>query len=360
MALSRLADRLPELEASLQSDPSPRNVMLVADACRLAGRPERAAELLAGLVGRNESAIAPRVLLAWALDATGRPDEAADVRAEVRALDPANPFGRAPAREGAEGAGEAAATEAVTEEIPTVRAEAVTEEMAAPEPAEEPELEIERTSEPEPLEPEPADPELEIERAGEPAPEPEMERAGESGLELEIERAGGTEEQTAAPEPSADAGLELEIERTSEPDVEPGAGSAPARPADGDDWMAATPRPEEPGAAAPDEEDAAGTAEAIRGFEVEEAGEPAEPPATPTADPEQEAEPERALTPEELADIPPSPLYSATLAEIFERQGFEEKAIEIYEEVVRTHPERVDLRERIAEIERRLPAGPPR
>jgi hypothetical protein len=85
----------------------------------------------------------------------------------------------------------------------------------------------------------------------------------------------------------------------------------------------------------------------------------AEAPA-PTMRPagESEAEPERALTAEELAKVPPSPLYSATLAEIFERQGFEEKALEIYEQVARTHPERSDLTARIATLrDRRDPSS---
>jgi tetratricopeptide (TPR) repeat protein len=68
---------------------------------------------------------------------------------------------------------------------------------------------------------------------------------------------------------------------------------------------------------------------------------------------ERAAEPERSLSVEELAEVPPGPLYSATLAEIFERQGFEEKALEIYREVVRLHPERDDLRARIDDLVRR-------
>lgn len=73
--------------------------------------------------------------------------------------------------------------------------------------------------------------------------------------------------------------------------------------------------------------------------------------ADPDEDPETEAEPEAALTPEQLRHVPPSPLYSATLAEIFEEQGFEEKAIEIYREIVRQNPEREDLRARIEALE---------
>lgn len=178
-----LLEALSRLEAEAWSDPSPRNRMGLADAYRLAGRPDRAAEVLAPLLAEDSAAIAPRVLLAWCLDAAGRPEEAAGARDVVRALDPANPFGRA------QGPGA----------------------VAAP----------------------PAN-----------APRPAAEvRAGES-----------------------------------------------------------------------------------------------------------EAEPERALTADELARVPPSPLYSATLAEIFERQGFEEKALQIYEQVVRAHPERSDLTARIATL----------
>jgi len=72
---------------------------------------------------------------------------------------------------------------------------------------------------------------------------------------------------------------------------------------------------------------------------------------------ETEAEPERPLTEQELREVPPSPLYSATLAEIFERQGFEGKALEILEEVVRLHPERGDLRERIVDLKAREAEG---
>ncbi len=66
---------------------------------------------------------------------------------------------------------------------------------------------------------------------------------------------------------------------------------------------------------------------------------------------EHEAEPEAELTPADLQDVPPAHLYSATLAEIFERQGFAEKALEIYREIVRQHPERQDLVERIQVLE---------
>jgi hypothetical protein len=84
-----------------------------------------------------------------------------------------------------------------------------------------------------------------------------------------------------------------------------------------------------------------------------EAAPPSAPDAgTPDEEPERQAEPERALTEEELRDVPPEPLYSATLAEIFAKQGFEEKAIEIYRELQRAHPERVDVRQRIRALER--------
>lgn len=83
------------------------------------------------------------------------------------------------------------------------------------------------------------------------------------------------------------------------------------------------------------------------------------PPVAVVQDPEREAEPESALTEAQLRDIPPSPLYSATLAEIFEKQGFEGKAIEIYEEVVRRDPARRDLQERITDLRARLAASAP-
>lgn len=88
--------------------------------------------------------------------------------------------------------------------------------------------------------------------------------------------------------------------------------------------------------------------------------EPYEPaPVAVVQDPEREAEPESALTEAQLRDIPPSPLYSATLAEIFEKQGFEGKAIEIYEEVVRRDPARRDLQDRITDLRARLAASAP-
>jgi tetratricopeptide (TPR) repeat protein len=182
-----LLELLPGLESETWSDPSPRNVMGLADAYRLAGRFDEAMELLAPLLAEDAAAISPRVLFAWCLAQAGRDGEAAAALEAVRGLDPLNPWA----------------------------------------------------------------------------------------------------------------------------DV-----SEPARPATS-------------ARSAPEDRPLAGT--------------------------EAEAEPERALTPAELARVPPSPLYSATLAEIFERQGFEEKAIEIYEEVVRAHPERADLRERIAALRARLP-----
>jgi tetratricopeptide (TPR) repeat protein len=69
---------------------------------------------------------------------------------------------------------------------------------------------------------------------------------------------------------------------------------------------------------------------------------------------ERAAEPEAALTVEELRAVPPSPLYSGTLGQIFESQGFEEKAIEIYREVVRMNPSREDLLARIEALESRV------
>ena len=71
-------------------------------------------------------------------------------------------------------------------------------------------------------------------------------------------------------------------------------------------------------------------------------------------DAERAAEPEAALTIDALRDVPPSPLYSGTLGQIFESQGFEEKAIEIYREVVRLNPSREDLLARIEALESRV------
>jgi len=71
-------------------------------------------------------------------------------------------------------------------------------------------------------------------------------------------------------------------------------------------------------------------------------------------DSEKDAEPEAALTVEELRQVPPSPLYSGTLGQIFESQGFEEKAIEIYREVVRLNPSREDLLARIEALQSRV------
>ena len=175
-----LLDVLPDLESQTWSDPSPRNVMGLADAYRLVGRPERAIQVLSPLLAEDTSAISPRVLLAWCLEELGRSDEAVAAMLEVHGLDPANPFAR------------------------------------------------------------------------------------------------------------------------------------PARP---------TPPPQA---------------------------------ATVYSEGETQAEPERALTAEELARVPPSPLYSATLAEIFERQGFEEKAIEIYERVLRLHPARDDIRAKLADLQARI------
>jgi tetratricopeptide (TPR) repeat protein len=74
---------------------------------------------------------------------------------------------------------------------------------------------------------------------------------------------------------------------------------------------------------------------------------------SPKLEGERAAEPEAALTVDELRQVPPSPLYSGTLGQIFESQGFEEKAIEIYREVVRMNPNREDLLARIEALEGR-------
>jgi len=195
-----LHEAIPQLESEAWTDPSPRNVMGLADAYRLSGRPEQAIDVLGPLLAEDASAISPRVLLAWCLRQSGREDEAAATLQTVRELDPANPYARV--------------------DRPAVRSEPPPPSGAA---------------------------------EGSPSP----------------------------------------VRMT-----------------------------------------------------------------TPVPGSESEAEPERALTPEEMARIPPSPLYSATLAEIFERQGFEEKAVEIYEHLVRMHPERTDLAERIAALRSRPSPGP--
>jgi tetratricopeptide (TPR) repeat protein len=75
----------------------------------------------------------------------------------------------------------------------------------------------------------------------------------------------------------------------------------------------------------------------------------AEPERAP--DDELQAEPERALDAAQLREVPPSPLYSATLAEIFAKQGFQEKAIEIYRRLASQDPGRSDLASRIRALE---------
>ena len=79
--------------------------------------------------------------------------------------------------------------------------------------------------------------------------------------------------------------------------------------------------------------------------------EPAAGAKEPPRDSEHEAEPEAELTAADMEHVPPAHLYSATLAEIFERQGFAEKALEIYREIVRRNPERQDLVARIEVLE---------
>jgi tetratricopeptide (TPR) repeat protein len=84
------------------------------------------------------------------------------------------------------------------------------------------------------------------------------------------------------------------------------------------------------------------------------APEPGIPPAVAAPeepDDEMQAEPERALDAAQLREVPPSPLYSATLAEIFAKQGFQEKAIEIYRRLALQDPGRSDLAGRIRALE---------
>jgi predicted Zn-dependent protease len=207
--LPGLAEALPELVSSLGADPTPRNVMKVAEALWLAREPVQAIALLEPLLTKDEAAISPRVLLAWCYEDASRESEAARARETVHRLDPANPYGRSPEAEG-----------------------------------------------------------------------------------------NGGEELTAV-----------------------GEASASARP---------SPAPA-------GEEIAAPSWEGL----------------------EKQAEPETALSPEELREIPPGPLYSVTLAEIFAKQGFGEKAIEIYREILRAHPDREDLASRIRELLTRSPGDSP-
>jgi tetratricopeptide (TPR) repeat protein len=193
-----LSEALPALVAAVRANAAPREVMRAAEALWLAGRADEAAALLVPLVREDRWAIAPRVLLAWCYEDTGRSADAGRCLARVRELDPANPY---------------AAAVAPAESVPT----------ASP---------------------------------------------------------------AAAPGPAA---------------------------------------------AVPSEA----------------------PPAEPVPLDEREAEPERALTAQELREIPPSPLYSATLADIFARQGFEEKAMEIYRALERAEGSPADVRERLRALERR-------
>ena len=199
-AVPGLAEELPALEASLGEDPSPRNVMRVAEGLWLAGRPGEALEILKALVRGDQALIAPRVLLAWCLEDCGRDAEAEVCRREVALLDPSNPYGVS----------------------------------------------------------------------------------------------GGV----------------------------------------------------------PDRGTSDGVAAASEGGETARAGDGYQAPRE-----EVEAEPERSLTEQELRAVPPGPLYSATLAEIFAKQGFQEKAIEIYREIEKADRDRPDVRERIQSLEEQLEAG---
>lgn len=185
-----LEEELPALEALLAEDPSPRNVMKVAEGLWLLGRPERALELLEPLSGADPGLIAPRVLAAWCCEDAGRSEEARRHREAVAELDPANPF--------------------------AVVAEAAAEAEAGPEAA-----------------------------------------AGEAAVPVE-------------------------------------------------------------------------------------------------ADDEVLAEPERPLTEEELRAVPPGPLYSATLADIFARQGFHEKAIQILRELETRGLASDEMRDRLRALEEQL------
>ena len=72
---------------------------------------------------------------------------------------------------------------------------------------------------------------------------------------------------------------------------------------------------------------------------------------------DREPEPETAFGPGTRASVE-DPLdiefFTKTMGEIFERQGFLRKALEVYQRLLAAHPERTDIRERIEAIEKSL------
>jgi tetratricopeptide (TPR) repeat protein len=67
--------------------------------------------------------------------------------------------------------------------------------------------------------------------------------------------------------------------------------------------------------------------------------------------PERRTDAERRAAAEELVEIE---FFTETMAGIFERQGFLRKALEVYQRLASAHPERPNLRERIASLESAL------
>jgi len=80
-------------------------------------------------------------------------------------------------------------------------------------------------------------------------------------------------------------------------------------------------------------------------------------PALP-APPAPAPEPERAQAPAPAPDSASGELTSATLAELYFKQGFPEKAIEVYRQLVAREPDNDRLRRRIAELEASLAPAP--
>lgn len=338
-----LNQHLDVLRGSLKHDSSPRNTMRVAEALWMSGRPEAAITLLEPLVLDFPSSISSRLLLGWCLEDLGRTNESQVAFREARQLDPANPFLREdlaagpPVGQIAEGQLElpaehrGAIERSLEDTAPAFAEEAapVMFEDTAPAIADEvAPATFEHTA--------PAN-------ADEAAPE--MSEGNETmiwDIEIPALESSSPFPDSAAPSaiqtPLADEGTPaaiLEIERF--PHVDP---SSLSNSTVIDTSVFETPATDVP-------------VVPTMAVHEEEVRDPS-PRMAPRYDGEREAEPEAALTPEELRAIPPSPLYSATLGEIFERQGFEEKAIEIYREVLRQHPDRSDLAEKIAMLESRL------
>jgi hypothetical protein len=296
-----LAERLAELRGTLAVDTSPRNVMRVAEAHWLAGRAAEATSLLEPLVDITPSAIAPRVLLGWCYEDSGRPEQGSRELAAARSLDPANPFLKLDD-----------ATQIARPESASVRETGASPSAAA--------LSVDSSA---------------------PTP-PHAAIAAEESIVLDL----------AAPFASAPA-------PASEPEL---AGDASPAPLETGDFPAIERAPEPPTLIEPPTRIVPPPPSGEPGLLTQTpAAQAVPPPSAPPNDPdaaERQAEPEAALTPEDLRAIPPFELMSATLGEIFERQGFDEKAIEIYREVVRRNPGREDLLARIAVLEGRAGGSP--